>query len=426
MIRLGPGRTRATLAWLSGAITAFALIGTCLALLRSDILPFRDAWPSAQGSRTPVSQLAPPQPASQPAGASLVRSTADDDRRRARDRPPRPADHRGPAAHRGLRPARRNVRHVRPHGDVRRDARRRQATGGDLGQPGDGLAALQPDARPPPRPPPRPPRRPTSPAPATDVADRRCPPPAAPARPAAAPTPTRPAPTTLPRPRPVPSPSDTPASPVDGDVPAGPPVDSTPTPPTAEPTPADPTPADPTPPAEAPQDNPTPPADATPQPADAAGTTRRRPTPTPRRSPPTPAPAAAARPRRRPRPAPDPAPAPPARRRAAARSVARAAGRRRAAARSGSGAAGRPRPRSRRPRRSRGSLTQVAGSAARSRRARRVVAQQTAATPDHGEPDGPDHEQAQALELSRGEPQRHVVVAADELDQEALEPAITR
>src|SRR6186713_1532634 len=68
MIRLGPGRTRATLAWLSGAIMAFALIGTCLALLRSDILPFRDAWPSAQGSRTPVSQLAPPQAASQPAG----------------------------------------------------------------------------------------------------------------------------------------------------------------------------------------------------------------------------------------------------------------------------------------------------------------------------------------------------------------------
>ena len=68
MIRLGPGRTRATLAWLSGAIMAFALIGTCLALLRSDILPFRDAWPSAHGSRTPVSQLAPPQAASQPAG----------------------------------------------------------------------------------------------------------------------------------------------------------------------------------------------------------------------------------------------------------------------------------------------------------------------------------------------------------------------
>ena len=68
MTRLGPGRTRATLAWLSGAIMAFALIGACLALLRSDILPFRDAWPSAHGSRTPISQLAPPQPASQPAG----------------------------------------------------------------------------------------------------------------------------------------------------------------------------------------------------------------------------------------------------------------------------------------------------------------------------------------------------------------------
>jgi hypothetical protein len=49
MIRLGPGRTRATLAWLAGAITACALIGTCLALLRSDILPFREAWPTAQG-----------------------------------------------------------------------------------------------------------------------------------------------------------------------------------------------------------------------------------------------------------------------------------------------------------------------------------------------------------------------------------------
>ena len=68
MTRLGPGRTRATLAWLSGAIMAFALIGTCLALLRSDILPFRDAWPTAHGSRTPVSRLAPPQAASRPAG----------------------------------------------------------------------------------------------------------------------------------------------------------------------------------------------------------------------------------------------------------------------------------------------------------------------------------------------------------------------
>ena len=41
---------------------ACALIGTCLALLRSDILPFRDAWPSTQGTRTPVSELAPSPP----------------------------------------------------------------------------------------------------------------------------------------------------------------------------------------------------------------------------------------------------------------------------------------------------------------------------------------------------------------------------
>src|SRR4051812_48553996 len=68
MIRFGHGKTRVTVAWLAGAALACALIGTCLALLRSDVLPFRDAWPSTHGTRTPVSELAPPQPASQPAG----------------------------------------------------------------------------------------------------------------------------------------------------------------------------------------------------------------------------------------------------------------------------------------------------------------------------------------------------------------------
>ena len=61
------------MAWLAGALVACALIGTCLALLRSDILPFRDAWPSTQGTPTPVSELAPPPAATQPAGnASLT------------------------------------------------------------------------------------------------------------------------------------------------------------------------------------------------------------------------------------------------------------------------------------------------------------------------------------------------------------------
>src|SRR4051794_29683762 len=68
MIRFGHGKTRVTVAWLAGAALACALIGTCLALLRSDVLPFRDAWPSTHGTRTPVSELAPPQPASQPDG----------------------------------------------------------------------------------------------------------------------------------------------------------------------------------------------------------------------------------------------------------------------------------------------------------------------------------------------------------------------
>ena len=68
MIRFGHGKTRVTVAWLAGAALACALIGTCLALLRSDVLPFRDPWPSTRGTSTPVSKLAPPQPASQPGG----------------------------------------------------------------------------------------------------------------------------------------------------------------------------------------------------------------------------------------------------------------------------------------------------------------------------------------------------------------------
>src|SRR3954462_4576421 len=68
MIRFGHGKTRVTVAWLAGAALAFALIGTCLALLRRDVLAFRDAWPSTHGTPTPVSELAPPQPASQPGG----------------------------------------------------------------------------------------------------------------------------------------------------------------------------------------------------------------------------------------------------------------------------------------------------------------------------------------------------------------------
>ena len=75
MIRFGHGKTRVTVAWLAGAALACALIGTCLALLRSDVLPFRDAWPSAHGTPTPVSQLAPPPPASQPGGRPSFHST---------------------------------------------------------------------------------------------------------------------------------------------------------------------------------------------------------------------------------------------------------------------------------------------------------------------------------------------------------------
>jgi hypothetical protein len=45
--------------WLSGALVACALIGTCLALLRSDILPFNGAWPSSRSdTRTPATELA--------------------------------------------------------------------------------------------------------------------------------------------------------------------------------------------------------------------------------------------------------------------------------------------------------------------------------------------------------------------------------
>ena len=59
MLPLGTGPTRATLAWLSGALMACALIATCLLVLRSDVLPFQGSWPSLHGSPTQVTQLAP-------------------------------------------------------------------------------------------------------------------------------------------------------------------------------------------------------------------------------------------------------------------------------------------------------------------------------------------------------------------------------
>ena len=207
----------------------------------------------------------------------------------ARDRPPRPADHRRPAAHHGLRPARRD-RRARPAPPRR--ARRPTA----LSRPADDLAPDQPRpvgarAAATPAPAARPPRRPTSPPPPPTL-PCRCPPPAAPGpfgRTGDA-DPTRADDT--PADESVPEPSDTPASPVDGDVPAGPPVDSAPTPPATEPDagprrpPIPPrrpmrrrttrrrprqTPSDTT-----PQDNPTPPTDATPQPADGARPSRPR------------------------------------------------------------------------------------------------------------------------------------------------------
>src|SRR6266511_3617038 len=60
MLPLGSGPTRATLAWLSGALMACALIATCLMVLRSDVLPFQGSWPSLHGSRAAITELAPP------------------------------------------------------------------------------------------------------------------------------------------------------------------------------------------------------------------------------------------------------------------------------------------------------------------------------------------------------------------------------
>ena len=59
MLPLGSGPTRATLAWLSGALMACALIAACLLVLRSDVLPFQGSWPSLHGSRAPMTELAP-------------------------------------------------------------------------------------------------------------------------------------------------------------------------------------------------------------------------------------------------------------------------------------------------------------------------------------------------------------------------------
>ena len=145
--------------------------------------------------------------------------------------------------------------------------------------------------------------------------------------------------------------------------------------------------------------------------ADAAGRRHAAAHPTPRRPPTPPRPPTAPR---RPRPA-DAAPTP-------------AAARRRPAADAA------PRPirlrTGRRRRTAGGSLPQRPDSGRRerasARAARRVVAQQAATPPDHGEPDGPDHEQAQALELSRREPSATSSLRRMNSIRKRSAPAITR
>ena len=245
MIRFGHGKTRVTLAWLAGAALACALIGTCLALLRSDVLPFRDAWPSTHGTRTPVSQLAPPQAASQPGGRpSFAAQPTTIGGAPAIGLPGLSGLPTGtgtgplaPAA--GLRPAGR-----RPCPAPAHRPRRRQTTtgGGTVGPQGARCPASPPRSRR------SRPRRatPAVPAAATpdvaaarpDIPCRRAPP-AAPAPRAVRPTPTRPRADDAPPADTTPATGDTPASPVDGDTPAGP-ANATPSAPATEPTPAPP------------------------------------------------------------------------------------------------------------------------------------------------------------------------------------------
>ena len=304
MTRLGPGRTRATIAWLSGAIMACALIGTCLALLRSDILPFRDAWPNAQGSRTGVSQLAAPQAASRPVGRpSFAAQPTTIGGAPAIGFPGLPTAT-GPLSVAGSGP----LAGTPGSGSTTRT----QTTGtGRLGQPTTELPTF-----PAPTPTVSAPA-PTSPATAAsstpDVAGAI---PDVPVQVSAA-NRTGPAGRSTdadatradddPPAETVPPTVDTPARPVDGDVPAGPPVGATPTTPATE-TPAPSAPGDSEPPTETAPVSTTPPADATSQPAD-PGPEQTPPapesTPTPDPSPAPPAPADSA-------PQSDPSPAPPA------------------------------------------------------------------------------------------------------------------
>ena len=205
MIRFGHGKTRVTLAWLSGAALACALIGTCLALLRSDVLPFRDAWPSFHGTRhsgDPAGSAAGRVTARRP---SVLRPAADHGRRGARDRPPRPRPSRpsrrsrddGPAPRHGLRPAgHHDAGHHRLDARADPDHQRRHHVGPHGTDPLPTFPATLPAVPVP--------TTTTVPASTTpDVAaasvDTRCRPRprAAPARRAVPPTPTRRAPTTI-------------------------------------------------------------------------------------------------------------------------------------------------------------------------------------------------------------------------------------